>query len=63
MSQQPRDDVRALRARLDLLSLRDAARLGRRLKSLRGPVSAEQLKTLAAQFDAGENETWRGAVL
>ncbi|MGV0993021.1 MAG: ATP-dependent RNA helicase HrpA [Mycobacterium sp.] len=54
MSQASRDDVRALRARLDLLSVRDAARLGRRLKSFRGPVSAEQLKSLAAQFDAGE---------
>ena len=54
VSQQPPDAVRALRARLDLLSLRDTARLGRRLKSLRGPVSAEQLKSLAAQFDAGE---------
>ena len=54
MSQASRDDVRALRARLDLLSLRDAARLGRRLKSFRGPVSAEQMKSLAAQFDAGE---------
>ena len=46
--------MHALRARLDLLSVRDAARLGRRLNSLRGPVSAEQLKSLAAQFDAGE---------
>ena len=54
MSQASRDEVRALRARLDLLTLRDAVRLGRRLKSLRGPVSAEQLKHLAAQFDAGE---------
>ncbi len=54
MSQASRDEVRALRARLDGLTLRDAARLGRRLKSFRGPVSAEQLKNLAAQFDAGE---------
>ena len=54
MSQASRDEVRALRARLDQLTLRDAARLGRRLKSLRGPVSAEQLTSLAAQFDAAE---------
>ncbi|MCZ8381487.1 ATP-dependent RNA helicase HrpA [Mycobacterium sp. CPCC 205372] len=54
MSDQPRDDVRALRARLDGLTIRDAARIGRRLKNLRGPVDADRLAQLAAQVTAGE---------
>ncbi len=52
MSQASGDDVRAVRARLDGLTIADAARLGRRLKSLRSPVSAEQLSRLAGQIDA-----------
>ncbi len=46
--------MRALRARLDGLTLRDASRLGRRLKSLRGPVSDEQRAQLERQIRAGE---------
>ena len=47
-------DVRALRARLDGLTFRDAARLGRRLQSLRGSVSAAKLQDLAAAIGAAE---------
>ena len=54
MSQAPGDDVRAARARLDGLTLRDAARLGRKLKSLRSPVGAEALAALTRQIDAAE---------
>ncbi|MGI9125628.1 MAG: DEAD/DEAH box helicase, partial [Mycobacterium sp.] len=54
MSQPSRDDVRALRARLDGLTLRDAARLNRRLKSLRAPVPPDRLRDLAQQIEAGE---------
>ena len=46
-------DVRALRARLDGLTIRDAARLGRRLKQLRTPT-VEQLDRLTQQFGAAE---------
>jgi ATP-dependent helicase HrpA len=46
--------VRELRARLDGLTLRDAARLGRRLRSLRSPVSVEKLAELSRQVDAAE---------
>ncbi|WP_460354818.1 ATP-dependent RNA helicase HrpA [Mycobacterium sp. ZZG] len=46
-------DVRALRARLDGLTISDAARLERRLRQLREP-SAEQLQRLAEKFTAGE---------
>ena len=53
VSQASRDDVRAFRARLDGLTLRDASRLGR-LRALRGPVSAETLARLAHQVDAAE---------
>jgi ATP-dependent helicase HrpA len=48
-----RTDVRALRARLDDLTISDAARLGRRLRQLRDP-SEEQLGKLAKQFDTAE---------
>ena len=54
MSQAPGDDVRAARARLDGLTLRDAARLGRKFKSLRSPVGAEALAALTRQIDAAE---------
>nr|WP_205266968.1 ATP-dependent RNA helicase HrpA [Mycolicibacterium sphagni] len=43
-----------MRARLDGLTIRDASRLGRRLKSLRGDVSAETLRQLSAQFTTVE---------
>jgi ATP-dependent helicase HrpA len=46
--------MRALRARLDGLTIRDATRLGRRLKSLRGDVSAEALRQISEQFTAAE---------
>lgn len=46
-------DVRALRARLDGLTLSDAARLGRRLRQLRTPT-AEQLHRIAERITAGE---------
>ena len=43
----------SLRARLDGLTLRDAARLGRRLRQLRSPT-AEQLERLQRQFASAE---------
>jgi len=43
-----------LRARLDGLTIRDAARLGRRLKSMRGPVSPAKIQDLAGQISAAE---------
>ena len=46
-------DVRALRARLEGLTIRDAARLGRKLKGLRSP-SDEQLRRLTQQVGAAE---------
>ncbi|OBF38027.1 ATP-dependent RNA helicase HrpA [Mycobacterium sp. ACS1612] len=46
--------VPELRKRLDGLTIRDAARLGRRLKNLRGRVSQEKLAQLAEQVTAGE---------
>ncbi|MCH9731841.1 MAG: ATP-dependent RNA helicase HrpA, partial [Actinomycetia bacterium] len=46
-------DIRALRARLDGLTIRDAARLRRRLHKLRSP-SAEQLHKLTQQFGTAE---------
>lgn len=45
--------MRALRARLDGLTLRDAARLGRRLKSVH-PVTSQALAQLGQQFDTAE---------
>ena len=53
MSEPAPDDVRALRARLDGLTVRDADRLGRRLRSLRGSA-AGPLRQLADQITAGE---------
>ena len=43
-----------MRQRLDGLTIRDAARLGRRMKNLRGPVTAEKLQQLAQQLTAAE---------
>ncbi|HEY2273276.1 MAG TPA: ATP-dependent RNA helicase HrpA, partial [Jatrophihabitantaceae bacterium] len=47
-------ELRELRNRLDGLTIRDAARLGRRLKNLRGNASAEKLRQIAEQFVAAE---------
>ena len=44
--------VPELRKRLDGLTIRDAARLGRRLKSFRGRVSPDKLAQLASQIAA-----------
>ncbi len=46
--------MRELRNRLDGLTIRDAARLGRRLKNLRGNAGPEKLRQLAEQFAAAE---------
>ncbi len=46
--------MQSLRARLDGLTYRDAARLGRQLNALRGPVSADKLRELEARFAAAE---------
>jgi ATP-dependent helicase HrpA len=46
--------VAELRKRLDGLTIRDAARLGRRLKNLRGRVSPEKLQQIADQLTAAE---------
>ena len=54
MSQANSAQVRALRARLDGLTYRDAARLGRRLKSLRSEVGAATLAELDGQIGAAE---------
>jgi ATP-dependent helicase HrpA len=54
VSQASRDEVRSVRARLDGLTIRDAARLGRRLKSLRMPVGAGQLAELVKQVETAE---------
>ncbi len=43
-----------MRQRLDGLTIRDAARLGRRMKNLRGPVTAEKLHQIAKQVTAAE---------
>jgi ATP-dependent helicase HrpA len=47
-------ELRELRNRLDGLTIRDAARLGRRLKNLRGNANAEKLRQIAEQFVAAE---------
>ncbi|MDT7763476.1 MAG: ATP-dependent helicase HrpA, partial [Mycobacterium sp.] len=47
-------DLRELRHRLDGLTIRDAARLGRRLKNLRGNAGPETLQQIAGQFTAAE---------
>ncbi|MEO3759631.1 ATP-dependent RNA helicase HrpA [Mycobacterium sp. B14F4] len=53
MSESSRGDVRGLQARLDGLTIRDAARLGRRLKQMRG-APPEKLARLAEQIAAAE---------
>jgi len=54
VSQVSGDEVRAVRARLDGLTIRDAARLGRRLKSPRMPLGAAQLAELVSQIETAE---------
>jgi ATP-dependent helicase HrpA len=54
VSESSADQVRQLRARLDGLTIRDAARLGRRLKSLRGDVSPDTLRQISEQFTVAE---------
>jgi ATP-dependent helicase HrpA len=46
--------MRELRARIDGLTIRDAAKLGRRLKAFRGEVSSEQLRQLSEQIVRAE---------
>ena len=46
--------MRALRARLDALTVRDAARLSRRLKSVRGPGGSEKLEAISREVAAAE---------
>ncbi len=53
VSEPSADDVRALRMRLDGLTIRDAARLGRRLKNLRRD-DPDQVQRLVRQFAAAE---------
>ncbi len=54
MSEPPVTEFRELRNRLDGLTIRDAARLGRRLKNLRGNAGPEKLRQLAEQVVAAE---------
>ena len=54
MSQPSAADVRKLRASLDGLTIRDAARLGRRLRTLRNPVSEAKFDELSRQVAAAE---------
>ncbi|MCB0924386.1 MAG: Flp pilus assembly complex ATPase component TadA, partial [Mycobacterium sp.] len=54
MSRAPASEVRALRARLERLTYRDAARLGRQLRSPRGSDPAENLRRLESKIDAAE---------
>ena len=54
MSQASRDELRALRARLDGLTLADAARLGRRLRSLGADPDAAAVQRIAERVDAAE---------
>ena len=55
MSQARGEDVRALRARLDGLTYRDADRLRRRLFPRRGRIGAEDLANLERRITAAEN--------
>ena len=54
MSEPSVAELRELRNRLDGLTIRDAARLGRRVKNLRGKASPEQLQQIAQQLTAAE---------
>ena len=54
--------VAELRNRLDELTIRDAARLGRRLRTLRGRADPEKLQRLAEQFAAAETQVKNYAI-
>jgi ATP-dependent helicase HrpA len=54
VSEQSGPSLAELRNRLDGLTIRDAARLGRRLKNLRGRVSPDKLQQIAEQLAAAE---------
>lgn len=54
MSEPSVTEFRELRNRLDGLTIRDAARLGRRLKNLRGDAGPEKLRQIAEQVVAAE---------
>jgi ATP-dependent helicase HrpA len=47
-------ELRELRNRLDGLTIRDAARLGRRIKNLRGNISPQKLQQISEQFTVAE---------
>jgi ATP-dependent helicase HrpA len=54
VSEPSSHELRELRNRLDGLTIRDAVRLGRCLKNLRGRVSPEKLQQIAEQLTAAE---------
>jgi ATP-dependent helicase HrpA len=54
VSEPPSDGLRELRNRLDGLTIRDAARLGRRLKNLRGNAGSDKLQQIAERLTAAE---------
>jgi len=54
VSEPSPDEVRELRARLDGLTFRDAARIGRRLKSLRGGAGVDKLQQIVGQIADAE---------
>jgi ATP-dependent helicase HrpA len=54
VSEPSSNELRELRNRLDGVTIRDAARLGRRLKNLRGKPDPEKLAQIAGQLAAAE---------
>ncbi len=54
MSESSVAELRELRNRLDGLTIRDAARLGRRLKNMRGSIGPQKLQQLGEQLTAAE---------
>lgn len=54
MPESPSNELRALRSRLDGLTLGDAARLGRRLDGLRRSSNPGTLQQVAEQLSAAE---------
>ena len=54
MSEPSVAELRELRNRLDGLTIRDAARLGRRLKNARGEAGPEKLRQIGEQITAAE---------
>lgn len=55
MSRSSREEIRELRARIDALTIRDATKLGRRLKSMRGEIRPEALRALSGQIATAES--------